>query len=69
MGPTEVSSVMRRGSLSFPFYWTREPKKIKDYPMRLVDLGDLFVVETLNALPRRLPACGLVDCLPYEDCD
>lgn len=53
----------------FPFYWTKEPSKIKAYLVRALDLGDLIAVETINALPRRLPARGLVDCLPFEDCD
>ncbi|WVZ06038.1 hypothetical protein V8G54_019384 [Vigna mungo] len=43
----------------FPFYWTREPRKIKAYPVHALDLGDLVDVETINALPRRLPARGL----------
>lgn len=53
----------------FPFYWTMEPRKIKAYHVRALDLGNLIAVETINALPRHLPACGLVDYLPFEDCD
>lgn len=53
----------------FSLYWTENPKKIKAYLVRDLDLGDLSVVETINALPRRLPARSMDDCLPCEDCD
>lgn len=53
----------------FPLYWTENPRKIKAYHVRNLDIGDVVVVETLNALPHRLPARSLVDCIPREDCD
>lgn len=52
-----------------PLYWMDNPKKIKAYVIYDLDLGDLIVVDTINALPHHLPTRDLVDCLPFEDCD
>lgn len=35
----------------FPFYWTRNPKKIKAYPVDLLNSTDLEVVRIINGLP------------------
>ncbi|KOM27854.1 hypothetical protein LR48_Vigan468s001600 [Vigna angularis] len=42
------------GSPLFPFYWTREPRKIKAFPVGVLNPADLEVVCTINALPYRL---------------
>ncbi|KOM31999.1 hypothetical protein LR48_Vigan01g155500 [Vigna angularis] len=52
----------------FPFYWTREPRKIKAFPVGAMSPSDLEAVRTINALPRRISARGLVECLSLEDC-
>ncbi|KOM40840.1 hypothetical protein LR48_Vigan04g103800 [Vigna angularis] len=57
------------GNPLFPFYWTRNPKKIKAYSVGLMNPVDLEVVRTINALPRRLSARNLVECLRHEDCE
>ncbi|KOM45407.1 hypothetical protein LR48_Vigan06g071300 [Vigna angularis] len=57
------------GSPLFPFYWTRNPRKVKLYPVGMMNLVDLEVVRTINALPCRLSARHLVECLRHEDCE
>ncbi|KOM51382.1 hypothetical protein LR48_Vigan09g004100 [Vigna angularis] len=56
------------GNPLFPFYWTREPRKIKAFPVRVLSPADLEVVRTINALPHRISARHLVECLSLEDC-
>ncbi|KAG2399317.1 uncharacterized protein HKW66_Vig0082010 [Vigna angularis] len=57
------------GNPLFPFYWTRNPRKIKAYSVGTMNPVDLEAVRTINALPRRLSACILVECLRHEDCE
>lgn len=52
----------------FPLYWTENPTKMKAFVKEVLDIADLCVVDILDTLPRRLPARGLIDCLPFEDC-
>ncbi|KOM40471.1 hypothetical protein LR48_Vigan04g066900 [Vigna angularis] len=47
------------GNPLFPFYWTRNPRKIKAYPVGVLSPADLEAVRTINALPRRLSAKGV----------
>ncbi|KOM43254.1 hypothetical protein LR48_Vigan05g085800 [Vigna angularis] len=51
------------------YFKTKEPRKIKAYPMRVLGLADLEAVHTINALPRRISARYLVKCLSLEDCE
>ncbi|KOM55873.1 hypothetical protein LR48_Vigan10g176500 [Vigna angularis] len=53
----------------FPFYWTKNPQKIKAWAAGRMTLEDLEVVRIINALPCRLNACGFVECLSNEDFD
>ncbi|KOM32301.1 hypothetical protein LR48_Vigan01g185700 [Vigna angularis] len=57
------------GNPLFPFYWTREPRKIRAFPVRVLGPADLEAVRTINALPRRISARHLVECLCLEDCE
>ncbi|KOM51921.1 hypothetical protein LR48_Vigan09g058000 [Vigna angularis] len=57
------------GNPLFPFYWTRNPKKIKAYSVGTMNSVDLEAVRTINALPRRLSVRNLVKCLHHEDCE
>ncbi|KOM41235.1 hypothetical protein LR48_Vigan04g143300 [Vigna angularis] len=57
------------GNPLFPFYWTRNPRKIKAYPVDTMNLVDLEAICTINALPRRLSTRNLVECLRHEDCE
>ncbi|KOM38254.1 hypothetical protein LR48_Vigan03g163600 [Vigna angularis] len=56
------------GNPLFPFYWRREPRKIKAFPVGALSPSDLEAVRTINALPRRISARHLVECLSLEDC-
>ncbi|KOM29512.1 hypothetical protein LR48_Vigan715s000200 [Vigna angularis] len=55
------------GNPLFPFYWTREPRKIKAFLVGAMSPSDLEAVRTINALPRRISARGLVECLSLEN--
>ncbi|KOM47183.1 hypothetical protein LR48_Vigan07g088700 [Vigna angularis] len=57
------------GNPLFPFYWTREPRNIKAFPVGVLNLADLEAVRTINALSRRISARHLVECLRHEDCE
>ncbi|KOM42960.1 hypothetical protein LR48_Vigan05g056400 [Vigna angularis] len=57
------------GNPLFPFHWTRNPRKIKAYMIDVLSPVDLEVVRTINALPHRLSARNLVECLRHEDCE
>ncbi|KOM57372.1 hypothetical protein LR48_Vigan11g040500 [Vigna angularis] len=57
------------GNPLFPFYGTRNLRKIKAYLVGTMNLVDLEVVHTINALRRRLSARNLVECLRHEDCE
>ncbi|KOM41307.1 hypothetical protein LR48_Vigan04g150500 [Vigna angularis] len=57
------------GNPLFPFYWTREPRKIRAFPVRVLSPADLEAVCTINAIPRRISARYLVECLCLEDCE
>ncbi|KOM56178.1 hypothetical protein LR48_Vigan10g207000 [Vigna angularis] len=56
------------GRLLFPFYWTRDPRHIRATPIGALTAPDLEAVRTINALPRRISARHLVECLSLEDC-
>ncbi|KOM41414.1 hypothetical protein LR48_Vigan04g161200 [Vigna angularis] len=47
---------------------TREPRKRKAFLVGALSPADLEVVRTINALPRRISARHLVECLSLEDC-
>ncbi|KOM57938.1 hypothetical protein LR48_Vigan11g097100 [Vigna angularis] len=55
------------GNPLFPFYWTREPQKIRAFPVGVLSPADLEVVRTINALPRRISTRHLVECFSLED--
>ncbi|KOM57696.1 hypothetical protein LR48_Vigan11g072900 [Vigna angularis] len=55
------------GTPLFPFYWTRNPRKIKAYSVLLLNPTDLEAVRIINNFPRRLSARDLVKCLGHED--
>ncbi|KOM50267.1 hypothetical protein LR48_Vigan08g109400 [Vigna angularis] len=57
------------GNPLFPFYWTRKPRKIKAFPVGVLNPVDLEAVRTINALPRRISACHLVEYLRHADCE
>ncbi|KOM38407.1 hypothetical protein LR48_Vigan03g178900 [Vigna angularis] len=44
----------------FPFYWTREPRKIKAFPVGVMSPSDLEAVRTINTLLRRISARELM---------
>lgn len=46
----------------------KELKKIKAYPVVILNPEDLKVVKTINVLPRHLSARELADCLCHEGC-
>ncbi|KAG2407532.1 uncharacterized protein HKW66_Vig0023540 [Vigna angularis] len=52
----------------FPFYWTRDPRRIRATSIGALTAPDLEAVRTINALPRRISARHLVECLSLEDC-
>ncbi|KOM26401.1 hypothetical protein LR48_Vigan267s000200 [Vigna angularis] len=56
------------GKPLFPFYWTRDPRRIRATSVGALTAPDLEVVRTINALPRRISARHLVECLSLEDC-
>ncbi|KOM37306.1 hypothetical protein LR48_Vigan03g068700 [Vigna angularis] len=56
------------GNPLFPFYWTREPRRIKAFPVGVLSPIDLEAMRTINALPRRISARHLVECLSLKDC-
>ncbi|KOM49775.1 hypothetical protein LR48_Vigan08g060200 [Vigna angularis] len=56
------------GKPLFPFYWTRNPRRIKAISVGALTASDLEAVRTINALPRRIFARYLVECLSLEDC-
>ncbi|KOM45325.1 hypothetical protein LR48_Vigan06g063100 [Vigna angularis] len=53
----------------FPFYWTRDPRKINARAVGCMTPEELEVVRILNTLPRRLSARNFVECLSHEDFD
>ncbi|KOM55465.1 hypothetical protein LR48_Vigan10g135700 [Vigna angularis] len=57
------------GNPLFPFYWTREPRKMKAFPVGVLSPADLEAVRTTNALPRRISARHLVECLSLRIVD
>lgn len=59
----------QEGSPFFPLYWTENPKKMKAYAKRDLDLEDLCVVDVIDTFPHRFPARCLVDYIPFEDCN
>ncbi|KOM53012.1 hypothetical protein LR48_Vigan09g167100 [Vigna angularis] len=56
------------GRSLFPFYWTRDPRRIQATSIGALTAPDLEAVFTINALPRRISARHLVECLSLEDC-
>ncbi|KOM37267.1 hypothetical protein LR48_Vigan03g064800 [Vigna angularis] len=52
----------------FPFYWTRDPRRIRANSIGDLTARDLEAVRTINTLPRRISARHLVECLSLEDC-
>ncbi|KOM29693.1 hypothetical protein LR48_Vigan746s000600 [Vigna angularis] len=52
----------------FPFYWTRDPRRIGPNSVGDLTACDLEAVRTINSLPRRISARHLVECLSLEDC-
>ncbi|KOM30532.1 hypothetical protein LR48_Vigan01g008600 [Vigna angularis] len=52
----------------FPFYWTRDPRRIRATSIGALTAPDLEAVRTINTLPRRISARHLVECLSLEDC-
>ncbi|KOM38158.1 hypothetical protein LR48_Vigan03g154000 [Vigna angularis] len=52
----------------FPFYWTRDPRRIGANSIGDLTARDLEAVRTINTLPRRISARHLVECLSLEDC-
>ncbi|KOM49174.1 hypothetical protein LR48_Vigan08g000100 [Vigna angularis] len=51
------------------YFKTRVPRKIKAFPVGVLGLADLEAVRTINAIPRRISAHHLVECLRREDCE
>ncbi|KOM28052.1 hypothetical protein LR48_Vigan492s001600 [Vigna angularis] len=56
------------GNPLFPFYWTREPRRIRAFPAGMLHPDNLEAVRIINALPRWISARHLVECLSLEDC-
>ncbi|KOM48410.1 hypothetical protein LR48_Vigan07g211400 [Vigna angularis] len=56
------------GKPLFPFYWTRDPRRIRATSVGALTALDLEAIRTINALPRRISARHLVECLSLEDC-
>ncbi|KOM43634.1 hypothetical protein LR48_Vigan05g123900 [Vigna angularis] len=52
----------------FPFYWTRDPRRIGANSIGDLTARDLEAVRTISTLPRRISARHLVECLSLEDC-
>ncbi|KOM32027.1 hypothetical protein LR48_Vigan01g158300 [Vigna angularis] len=50
------------------FFHYFEPRRIKAFPVGALSPSDLEAVRTINALPRRISARHLVECLSLEDC-
>ncbi|KOM29739.1 hypothetical protein LR48_Vigan758s000600 [Vigna angularis] len=51
------------GKPLFPFYWTRDTYRIRATSVGALTALDLEAVRTINALPRRISARHLVECL------
>ncbi|KOM54932.1 hypothetical protein LR48_Vigan10g082400 [Vigna angularis] len=53
----------------FPFYWTRDPRKINAWAVGRMTPKELEDVRIINTLPSRLSARNFVECLGHEDFD
>ncbi|KOM34849.1 hypothetical protein LR48_Vigan02g099900 [Vigna angularis] len=53
----------------FPFCWTRDPWKLNATMVGIMTPDKVEVIMTINALPRRILAQSLVECLGHKDFD